>query len=116
MGQLGFPLILPPLVSVRVVASTWPMSFPLQLLLSWPVVTRYPCVQQYPFGLRLAIHTALSNGGRRPPYLAAEGDMVARPVVVLEVGTALSFATSAAFVARTVCKCSLKLLLVVVSS
>ena len=40
MGKLGFPLVLPPMVSVRVVALTWPSSFPLQVVLSWPVITR----------------------------------------------------------------------------
>ena len=42
--------------------------------------------------------------------------MVDGPVVVLAVGAEFSFATSAALVARTVCNCSLKLLLVVVGT
>ena len=102
MGQSSFPLMLTPMVFVRVAASTWPRSFPLQVVISWPVIMQYPCEQQPPFGLRLAIHAALSNGGRCPPDVAAVGAMVVGPVVVLAVGAALILATSAALVARTV--------------
>ena len=54
------------------------------------------------------IHAALSHG--RLPDAAAEGAMVARTVAVLAVGAALIFATSAAFVARTVCNYSINVL------
>ena len=49
--------------------------------------------------MRLDIHAARSNGGCRPPDVAAEGAMVAGVAVVLEVGAALSLSTSAALVA-----------------
>ena len=58
-------------------------------------------------------HAALSHG--RLSDADAEGAMVAGLVAVLEVGSALSFANSATFVARAVCNCSLKWLLVAVS-
>ena len=102
-SQFGFPRVLPTIINVRMAASTWPSSLPLQLELSWPVTTLYQCDQQLPVGLRLAVHAALSNGGRRSPDVAAEGAMVEGVAVVLAVGAALSLATSVALVDRTVC-------------
>ena len=96
-SQLDFlPLVIPPCGFCRVAESICPAAFPLQLALVWPHTTRYPCVQQYPIGSRLAIHAVRSNGGRLSLTLVS--------VVVAVVGVAVAriLATRLAFVASAV--------------
>ena len=47
---LGLLLVLPPMGFARVAVSWCPSALLVHVALEWPTLTRYPCVQQYPFG------------------------------------------------------------------
>ena len=42
----GLLLVLPPMGFARVAVSLWPSALLVQVALQWPILTRYPCVQQ----------------------------------------------------------------------
>lgn len=101
--------LLPPMVLLHVVAVLCPSIGVLQVVLLWPFVTRYPCVQQYPVGSRQLRALALAGFGAVGAVWAAcpaksmYAEVSVAKLAVREVTFAMSVALFLISVARVVC-------------